>query len=365
MIGGLSVYIRNTVSCIDDSFEFVIVHGEKDNSAPVLRYGKPVREYKVKLYRKLNPINDLVCLFQTIRIILKEKPDAIHCHSAKGGVIGRIAGRICGIKTFYTPHAFSFLSTQSKIKRYVYIRLEKFCRFNSSLLACSESERQLGISKIHYKDNHAFCWNNSVPDIRLDKIQSKKEKYICYIGRPSYQKNPFFLIDVISSVHKVCPEMKFYLLGVGYYSPDLDKMKRQITDENLEDTIILLPWLSHDQAMLYLKNSLLYLTVSKYEGLPLSVIEAMCLSKAVIASDVLGNRDCVRDGYNGRLLPLDVSKFSSAIVSLIENDELRHKFERNSREFFESSFLIDNRISFLEKIYRTAIVEKGKSLVYN
>lgn len=52
-----------------------------------------------------------------------------------------------------------------------------------------------------------------------------------------------------------------------------------------------------------------YLTVARYEGLPLAVIEAMSLGKAIVASDVVGNRDCVEDGYNGRLLPLRKSLF--------------------------------------------------------
>ena len=119
MIGGLGVYIRNTVTYISDEFEFVIVHGETDNSKPVMKNGKEVKEYTISLYRKLNPLKDLKGLIQVIRIIQKEKPDIIHCHSAKGGFIGRMAGFLTRTKTFYTPHAFSFLSTQNKIKKQI------------------------------------------------------------------------------------------------------------------------------------------------------------------------------------------------------------------------------------------------------
>jgi glycosyltransferase involved in cell wall biosynthesis len=146
--------------------------------------------------------------------------------------------------------------------------------------------------------------------------------------------------------------MKFYLLGVGYYSPDLNALKKEIADKGLTKTIQLLPWLSHEETLKYLKYSLFYLTVSRYEGLSLSVIEAMALGKAVVASDVLGNCDCVKDGYNGRLLPLNEEKFCQAIVSLIEKDDIRHEFEKNSRTSFEKNFLIDHRIGELEKIYQ-------------
>lgn len=355
MIGGLGVYIRNTVTYISDEFEFVIVHGETDNSKPVMKNGKEVKEYTISLYRKLNPLKDLKGLIQVIRIIQKEKPDIIHCHSAKGGFIGRMAGFLTRTKTFYTPHAFSFLSTQNKIKKRIYLFLERMARLDSFLLACSESEKELGMEQVHYKEKRAYVWSNSVPDAQTVPPSDLKETspYICYIGRPSYQKNPFFLVNVIREVHKAYPDIRFYILGVGYYSPDLERMKRMITQYQLENTIELFPWLNHNETMGYVKNALFYLTTSRYEGLPLAVIEAMSLGKCIVASDVLGNKDCVKDGYNGYLLPLQENLFAKKIIELIEHPDLTETFGKNSRLLFEKDFLIQNRIPYLEVIYKT------------
>lgn len=355
MIGGLGVYIRNTVTYISDEFEFVIVHGEGDNSKPVMKNRKEVKEYTISLYRDLNPLKDLKGLIQVIRIIQKEKPDIIHCHSAKGGFIGRMAGFLTRTKTFYTPHAFSFLSTQNKIKKRIYLFLERMARLNSFLLACSESEKELGMEQVHYKEKRAYVWSNSVPDAQTVPPSDLKETspYICYIGRPSYQKNPFFLVNVIREVHKAYPDIRFYILGVGYYSPDLERMKRMITQYQLENTIELFPWLNHNETMGYVKNALFYLTTSRYEGLPLAVIEAMSLGKCIVASDVLGNKDCVKDGYNGYLLPLQENLFAKKIIELIEHPDLTETFGKNSRLLFEKDFLIQNRIPYLEAIYKT------------
>lgn len=164
LIGGLDIYIRNTTLYAGNDFEFILVHGEKDGNKPIIKQGKPLKEYAVCLYRQINLWKDLKGLIQVIRIIRKEKPDAIHCHSAKGGVIGRVAGWITQTKTFYTPHAFSFLSTSSRVKRYIYILLERSVKFDSYLLACSDSERELGIQIVHYKPSQALVWNNAVPD---------------------------------------------------------------------------------------------------------------------------------------------------------------------------------------------------------
>ena len=128
--------------------------------------GIKVKEYGISLYRALNPLKDIKAIVESIRVIKKEKPDIIHCHSAKGGVVGRIAGFLTGTKTFYTPHAFSYLSTPSIQKRRVYLLIEKMCRLNSRLLACSESEMESGMNVVGYSAQRAYCWHNSVPNIK-------------------------------------------------------------------------------------------------------------------------------------------------------------------------------------------------------
>lgn len=354
LIGGLDVYIRNSITYLDNSFEFVIAHGTDDKNKPVIKDGVPVKEYKISLFRSLNPWKDLKGLFEVIRIIKKEKPDIIHCHSAKGGFIGRIAGFITGVKTFYTPHAFSFLCSPSPIKKRIFLTLEKIARLDSYLLACSESERQMGIQNVGYKPDHALVWHNAVPDtsLRHGNIKKPEGKYICYIGRPCYQKNPFFLLDVIKRVVESESDLKFYLLGVGYHSPDLQQMKERISQLKINDNIILEPWLSQNDCLEYVRGSLLYLTVSRYEGLPLSVIEAMALGKAVIASDVIGNKDCVSNGVNGYLLPLDVNIFADKIIELVNDGLKRNFYEKNSRELYLKEFQIQKQILKLDRIYR-------------
>ncbi len=372
---GIDTYVRNTVALAGDGFDFVIVNGADDNSKPYLRHGKQVKTYSIDMYRALNPVKDLKAVVQAIGIIRKEKPDLVHCHSAKGGVIGRFAAFLTGAKVVYTAHAFSFLSAESPKKKKVFLLLEKIAKLNSWLLACSGSERELGIKVVGFKEEKAFAWNNatqdSLPQISqntqdfLDEHESHElnesfgslpvpkegERYITSIGRPSYQKNPLFMVEVAHGVHLKHPDVTFYLLGVGFYSPMLEDMKALIHRFGMDDTFYLLPWLSHEETLRYVKGSMLYFMTSLYEGLPISVIEAMSLGKAVVASDVLGNKDCVKDGYNGYLLPLDEKAFVEKMNELIEDDEKRKVMERNSRAYFESDFLIDNRIHALEDIY--------------
>lgn len=197
MIGGLDIYIRNSIIYNKvGSNEYVIVCGKDDKHQPVVRNGITVKEYPISLFRSLNPLNDLKALIETVKIIKKEKPDVIHCHSAKGGIIGRTAGWITGVKTFYTPHAFSYLCTPSKLKRWVFMTIERLTRFKTYVLACSESEQEMAIKEVGYSEEHALVWHNAVPDSALErgKIVDISEPYACYIGRPCYQKNPLFCL---------------------------------------------------------------------------------------------------------------------------------------------------------------------------
>lgn len=351
MIGGLDIYIRNSILYADNSFDYVIATGKDDKHDPIVKDGQAVKEYGIHLYRKLNPWRDLLGLIDVVRIIWHEKPDLIHCHSAKGGVLGRIAGWLTHTKTFYTPHAFSFLSTNSKVKKAIFSSIERITKFNANLLACSDSERNLGIEQAGYTSPRAFVWNNSVPKVDVTKMAHENFPYICYIGRPSYQKNTIFWVDVVNKVHQRLPQLKFYLLGVGYYSPDLNEIQKRIDSYGLEDVIVLKPWLNHTTTMQLVKGSLLYLTVSRYEGLPLAVIEAMSVGKAIVASNVCGNIDCVEDNYNGRLLPMDENCFAQAICDLVNSPETLKCFENNSERLFNAKFNIINRIAELEYIY--------------
>lgn len=173
IIGGLDIYIRNSIVYIEGNYEYILVHGNKDNNKPIEKNGKWVKEYEISLFRSLNPWNDLKAIVQTVKIIRKEHPDLIHCHSAKGGVVGRIAGFLTHTKTFYTPHAFSFLSTQSRLKREIYLFIERATKLDAWLLACSESERIMAINIVHYHKDKALVWNNAVPDAANELVNNE------------------------------------------------------------------------------------------------------------------------------------------------------------------------------------------------
>ena len=136
-----------------------------------------------------------------------------------------------------------------------------------------------------------------------------------------------------------------------YHSPELAEFKQKIQNLHIQDNIMLMPCVSHGDCMEYVRRSSFYLSTAINEGLPLAVIEAMSVGKAIIASNVVGNKDCVKNGINGYLLPLIVNDFADKIIELAQNDELRDKMGKKSRELFVNEFFIKNRIHLLQEKY--------------
>ncbi len=112
-IGGVDVYLRLVTENINpDIIENIIIHEEEDKAKYYSKNNTEITEYKLPIQREINPIKDLKAIIKTIKILKKEKPNIIHAHSAKGGIIARAASLFYKVNVFHTPHAYSFLSAE-------------------------------------------------------------------------------------------------------------------------------------------------------------------------------------------------------------------------------------------------------------
>ncbi|CAL2090774.1 Glycosyltransferase, family GT4 [Tenacibaculum sp. 190524A02b] len=358
-VGGVGVYIQLLSKFLEkESFSNVMICNKKEKIIPIKNnLGEDIEKYHVNLKREINPSNDLQCLKEIIRIVKDKKPDVIHCHSAKSGILGRLAGAYLGIPTLYTPHAYSYLSTDSTIKRNVYILIEKIFKFlPSKTLCCSESEKRRTIEDLGFNIEKVLLWNNSIENVSVrlhDNFEYKLPlNYICTIGRPSYQKNTELLIETIFEVKKEVKNIHLVILGVGFYSPSLDNVKKMINEKELNNNVTLIEWVERDKALGILRKSDLYISTSRYEGLPYAVIEAIALGKPCVVTDVDGNKDLVKDGFNGFVVKENVNEIARGIISLNEDDKRRNIMGKNSKVFFDKNFSMENNIELLRNIYR-------------
>jgi glycosyltransferase involved in cell wall biosynthesis len=357
-IGGVDVYLRLVLGNLNtDLFENIVIHGTKDTNKPFLdKNGNKVKDYKVSIFRDISIVNDIKSLVQTYKILKKEKPNLIHAHSAKGGIIGRITGRFLGIKVIYTPHAFSYLSTQNSLKRNLFLNIEKFlANGNSLLLATSQSEKKRAIDEVGYKPEKVIVFNNCIePIAKIEPLSVPKtwpDKYICTVGRPSYQKN---IEQMIRVMHEVNKEVKIHLvvMGVGPVSGQLESVKNLIQELDMSNDVTLLDWTERTDVFNIINQSKFYLSTSRYEGMPYAVIESLALSKACVVSDCDGNKDLIIDNYNGFVVENeDIEGFKNKILKLLDDKELLDKFSKNALHLYAEKHNIKKNIAELESIY--------------
>ncbi len=356
-IAGVGVYISLLTKYIDKEFENSIICNKKENTINLKdSYGNNIETHHIAITRKINFINDIKCIIKIIKILKKENPDIIHCHSAKAGILGRLAGLYLKKKVFYTPHAYSFLSSNKLFKRVIFLGVEKIFNFlPSRTIACSNSEYKRTINDLGFNKEKVFVWNNSIEEnITLensDIINKLPDKFICSIGRPSYQKNTKLLVKAIIEVREKIKNIHLVILGAGLYSPSLEEIKDLIKQNSLENNITIIPWLERSKTLAVLAKSEFCVSTSRYEGLPYALIEALALSKPCIVTNVDGNKDLIIDGINGFLVAPEKKQIANKIAFLLNNPKETDRMSLKSRQEFLNKYNITHNISNLEKIY--------------
>ncbi|RBW59604.1 glycosyltransferase family 1 protein [Tenacibaculum sp. E3R01] len=359
-IGGVGVYIQLLTKHLQAEEFCNVLLCNKDDKITTFKNSleEKIETFHINLNREIKPLSDIKCLIDIIKKIRKIKPDIIHCHSAKAGILGRLVGTYLKIPTLYTPHAYSYLSTNSKLKKHTYKQIEKAFKFSSAkTLCCSLSEYNRTVNDLNFNKKNVLLWNNSIEDVANVVVNESgynlPQKYICTIGRPSYQKNTELLINTIVEIKKQRKDIHLVVLGVGFYSPSLVKIKELIKNKNLESNITLVEWIERKKALSILKQADLYISTSRYEGLPYAVIEALALGKPCVVTNVDGNKDLIEDNFNGFKVKKDKNEIVDKVLTLINNEEERERMGVNSRKYFEESFKIEKNIGLLEEIYKS------------
>jgi len=294
---GVATYIKSLTENMMDNTH-IIIHGERNNLTASSEVKKYFPKNNVKfirwagVQRELNFKKDFNAMVRLIRILRRFKnADAVHLHSSKAGFLGRIACTIVGIdNVIYTPNGASFLIDDlSDFKVSLYKRLEQFASlFGGRVICTSKSERRAYLN-IGIKASYI---NNGTSILTTDEVKTVKNLNtfrIITAGRIVSQKGPK-MFNELAKKFKELSNFEFVWIGDG-----VDK--ELLSADNIRVT----GWLSAEDVQKEIKASDLYLSTSKYEGLPLAVLEAMNLKKCLLLSDCVGNRDLVRSGKNGEL----------------------------------------------------------------
>ena len=298
--------------------------------------------------------------FAVTRLIKILKNNSVHLlctHGYKPIVVGQIAAWVTGTKVI----AFSRGWTYENRKVRFYESLDRFfIRFAHHLVAVSEGHRiellGLGIkpdriSVIHNAVNSSKVNNRAETSLRSILGVNPKSRVVISAGRLSPEKNFSGLIDAAVFVRKEDPTTVFAIFGEGVLRKEL---AARVEASGLKDGFFL-PGFRRDFTAL-LHEADLFVLPSLTEGLPNVILEAYAAEKAVVATDVGGNPEVVRDGETGFLVPAgDVSALAEKIVSLIKNQELLIRMGKAGYQKVKSGFSFESQTQKLEAIYNEVL----------
>jgi glycosyltransferase involved in cell wall biosynthesis len=322
---------------------------------------KTFKVYKLKqLVREISLIEDLKATITIYKILKIERPDIVHTHTPKAGILGRIAAKLAGVQTiFHTVHGYGFSDKHKWYLKYLFIYIERFCAlFSTKLIFVSKENIRRGFKyKISKKNNftliRAGIDTNFYKNFGL-KSDFKKSiginhnaKIVVTMAYFKPQKNLKDFINVARLVTKNIKDVVFVIVGDGEQRKELESL---IEKFNLTNKVILLGWRT-DIANI-LKSSDIFVLTSLWEGLPCSILEAMCCAKPVIANAIDGIKEIVVDNKTGFLIePNDYEQMTKKIEYLLLNDNISKEMGKNGFNLVEEEFNINYVIKQHEKLY--------------
>lgn len=157
-------------------------------------------------------------------------------------------------------------------------------------------------------------------------LKIEKEKSIASVGRLISQKNQLLLIEAFNEVKDDYPDYKLIIYGEG---PDRNELQKRINELNIDDKVLLAG--NEKNIFLKISSSELFVLSSNFEGMPNSLIEAMCLGLPVISTRVSGANELIDDRENGILCEINnKNELVSSIKEVLGNNELRRKIANNA-----------------------------------
>lgn len=312
------------------------------------------------LVREISPVKDFKALFSIYKILKKENPAIVHTHSSKAGILGRFAAKLCDIKNIiHTIHGFSFNNTQNFLKKSLFVFLERFCSvFSTKLIPVSTENTVKGLqNKIGKKEQYHYIrlgididnFKNfkQTPTLKQELKLNLTDILVTTIGPFKPQKNLSDFIKIANNIYKNHKNFKFVIVGDGTLRPVFEKM---INDFNISDSIFLLGWRRDISNIL--NSSDIFVMTSLWEGLPISTIEALCCGLSPIVNDVDGQKEIIKDGFNGFLIkPYNIKSTEEKILLLANNKYLRQQLSDNAKNSIDYTFSIEYMIKQHEELY--------------
>ncbi len=283
--------------------------------------------------------------FKLIKKFVSEfNPDIVHAHSSFAGVITRLAVKN-SVPTIFTAHSFAFTDGASMFRKIIAPISERLVsKYTSKIICVSEFDRKLALRYRIAPVDKLVTIHNGVADESRDAV---RQNLMVSVGRLAYPKEYKLLIE---SYKLSGTDMKLEIIGDG---PDRKDIKSFIESLGLTEDVNLLGSLDPEEVREKLSRASAFVLISKHEGLPMTILEAMSAGLPVIASNVGGIPEEI-DETCGILVENNTEEISTAI-KLIALPEKQKVMGQSARKRFEENFTLQKFLEKTEKVYNEVL----------
>ncbi|MDP7009397.1 MAG: glycosyltransferase family 4 protein [Phycisphaerales bacterium] len=316
------------------------------------------------LVRNLAPIRDFKCYQDLKECIRTWKPDVVHTHSSKAGILGRGAAWNCAVPcVVHTIHGLPFHPYESGWRNTLYIASERWAAKRCHAIACvADAMRDQALAKgIGTKKQYKTIYSGMEVEAYLNPPRSSERMrkelgldpedfVIGTVSRLAKHKGHDDILEALEPVLLENPTVKLLWVGDGWWK---ERLEKRIERMGLANQILLTGLVEPDEVANYISATDVLLHASYREGLPRTVVQAMLVGKPVIANDVDGTREVCISGKTGFLLDVgDCIGMRNAVTQLQDNIELRKRFGNAGRELCREQFSAGKMVKHLDRLYR-------------
>lgn len=317
-----------------------------------------------ELERSISPRRDVQAYLALRNFFRAERPDIVHTHSSKTGILGRLAASAARVPTIvHTVHGYAFPAESRRAIKAIFKFLEQRAgRITDKMIVLNDTDAAIARDLLGVPDSRLTLLPNGVdvdtyapaaPGQRQALrrsgfgIDEPEHVIIGMVGRLWLQKNPQCFVRAAIRVTAQRKNVSFFMIGDGEFRSELEAA---IQASGHADRIRILGWRSDVPELL---NALdLMVLPSRWEGMPLAILEAMASAVPVVASDIPGNHHLVEDDSDGRLFPLDDDEaLAAALIDLVDDPAKRLRFSAQARAKVIARYTLSARMDEITAIY--------------
>jgi len=348
VIGGAQLHVFELARALRAAGHHVtVMTGEGPFVDKLRAVGVPVWPVP-ELIRAIDPITDARAVARLHLALRAFNPDLISTHSTKAGWLGRVVGKLLGVPVLVTAHGW--LLEPGRLEPWQ--RVAKLAERASApladaILCVSEYDRKLALQHRIAPAAKLRMVHNALPEGPEFPLAdpSRSPAKLIMVARFEAPKDPLTALAALARLRAL--DWSCELIGDGPMRPEVE---RAIADADLRDRVQLAG--TRDDVPVRLAEAQLFMLITRREGFPIAVLEAMRAGLPVVASDVGGIAEALSDGETGALVrPGDPEALADALAPLLRDPALRLQQGRAGRQRFLAEFAFATHLRRIWAVY--------------